>query len=147
MFGLVPRERKESLLGWPRTFDLMDRLFDEMVPSLWAEERTIVPAFDISETDDKIVVRADLPGVEVKDLDIRIVNNVLTVKGEKRQEREEKGESYHRIERRFGGFSRSITLPVEVNADEVEAYYKDGVLRLEIPKAETARPKKIEVKH
>ncbi|MBC7360089.1 HSP20 family protein [Desulfacinum infernum DSM 9756] len=147
MLGLVPRERRESLLAWPRAFDWMDRFFDEMLPSVWGDERPIVPAFDISETDDKIVVKADLPGVDVKDLDISIANNVLTVKGEKKQEKEEKGESYHRIERRFGSFARSITLPVDVKAEGVEAVYRDGVLRIEIPKAESSRPKKIEVKH
>ncbi|WP_246041815.1 Hsp20/alpha crystallin family protein [Desulfoglaeba alkanexedens] len=92
------------------------------------------------------MVKADLPGVDAKDLDIQIVGNVLTVSGEKKQEREEKDESYHWLERRFGSFSRSIRLPVEVKADEVEAVYKDGVLRIEIPKVESAKPKKIPVK-
>jgi len=147
MLGLVPRSRRESLLAWPRAFDWMDRFFEEALPAVWGDEKVLMPAFDISETEDKIVVRADLPGVDVKDLDISITENVLTVKGEKRQEKEEKGESFHRVERRYGSFSRSFTLPAEVKAERVEAVYKDGVLRIEIPKAEASRPKRIEVKH
>ena len=147
MLDLVPRRRSDFLLGWPRTLDWIDRFFEEMVPSFWGEEAALTPAFDISETDDKIIIRADLPGVDVKDLDISVANNILTVKGEKRQEREEKGESYHRIERRFGSFARSIALPAEVKAEEIDAYYKDGVLRLEIPKAESAKRRRIEIKH
>ncbi|SMC23925.1 HSP20 family protein [Desulfacinum hydrothermale DSM 13146] len=147
MLGLVPRERRESLLAWPRAFDWMDRFFDEMLPSVWGEDRPMVPAFDVSETEDKIVVKADLPGVEAKDLDISITDNVLTVKGEKKQEKEEKGESYHRVERRFGSFARSIALPADVKSEGVEAVYRDGVLRIEIPKSERSRQKKIAVKH
>ena len=146
MFGLIPWERRERALAFPREWSLFDRFFDEWLPSVRREEIPVVPAFDLSETEDKIVVKADVPGVDAKDLDIQIVGNVLTVSGEKKQEREEKDESYHWVERRFGSFSRSIRLPVEVKADEVEAVYKDGVLRIEIPKVESAKPKKIPVK-
>jgi HSP20 family protein len=146
MFGLIPWERRERALAFPRESSLFDRFFDEWLPSVRREEIPVVPAFDLSETEDKIVVKADLPGVDAKDLDIQIVGNVLTVSGEKKQEREEKDESYHWVERRFGSFSRSIRLPVEVKAEEVEAVYKDGVLRIEVPKVESAKPKKIPVK-
>lgn len=147
MLGLVPRSRRESLLAWPRAFDWMDRFFEEALPAVWGDEKMLMPAFDISETEEKIVVRADLPGVDVKDLDMSITDNVLTVKGEKRQEKEEKSESFHRVERRYGSFARSFSLPAEVKSEGIEAVYKDGVLRIEIPKAEASWPKKVEVKH
>lgn len=83
----------------------------------------------------------------MKDLDISIENNVLTVRGEKKEEKEDKSESYHCVERYHGSFCRSFMLPTAVNADEIEAVYKDGVLRLTVPKSETSKRKKIEVKH
>jgi HSP20 family protein len=91
------------------------------------------------------VVKADLPGIDVKGLDITIKDNVLTLKGEKKEEHEEKKECFHRIERRFGSFCRSFPLPGDVKTEGVEAVYKDGVLRLTIPKSEVSAPKKIEV--
>lgn len=148
MFGLVPRRR--SLLDVPSPFDLIDRWFESFeLPALermFERDRFWVPAFDVSETDEHIVVKADLPGIDPKELDISITGNVLTVKGEKKQEREEKGESYHRIERTFGSFTRSFTLPADVDPNGVEATYKDGVLKLMIPKTEKSKRKKIEVK-
>ncbi|MBW1974910.1 MAG: Hsp20/alpha crystallin family protein [Deltaproteobacteria bacterium] len=148
MLSLVPR--RSRLLDVASPFDWIDRWFEEIgVPSVegfFERDRVWVPAFDVSETDDHIVVKADLPGIDVKDLDISITGNVLTVKGEKKQEREEKGESFHRVERSFGSFTRSITLPVDVDPNGVEAVYKDGVLKLTIPKTEKSKRKKIEVK-
>jgi HSP20 family protein len=92
-------------------------------------------------------VKADLLGIDVKDLDISIDNNVLTVRGEKKHEKEDKGENYHCVERHYGAFCRAFTLPTDVKADEIDAVYKDGVLRLTVPKSEKSKPKKIEVKH
>ncbi|SFM64927.1 Hsp20/alpha crystallin family protein [Thermodesulforhabdus norvegica] len=148
MLGLVPRRR--SLLDVPSPFDLIDRWFESfelpVLDRVFERDRFWVPAFDVSETDDHIVVKADLPGIDPKELDISITGNVLTVKGEKKQEHEEKGESYHRVERTFGSFTRSFTLPADVDPNGVEATYKDGVLKLMIPKTEKSKRKKIEVK-
>jgi HSP20 family protein len=146
MAGIVQRPSRLFDVMRSGLLDTLDRWFDELRLPEFASEKFIVPAFDVSETDEHIIVKADLPGVDVKDIDISIVGNVLTVKGEKKQEKEEKGESYHRIERSYGRFSRSISLPAEVNPEAVEAVYKDGVLKLTIPKAEKSKPKKIEIK-
>ncbi|MCK8600466.1 Hsp20/alpha crystallin family protein [Desulfoferrobacter suflitae] len=105
-----------------------------------------MPAFDISETDDHIVVRADLPGIDAKDLDINLSGNVLSISGEKKKEQEQKDENHYSIERQFGSFCRTFTVPAEVKEEGIEATYKDGVLRLKIPKAESAKRRKIEVK-
>ncbi|MGC8719420.1 MAG: Hsp20/alpha crystallin family protein [Thermodesulforhabdaceae bacterium] len=146
MAGIVQRPSRLFDIMRSGLLDTLDRWFEELRLPEFATERFIVPAFDVSETDEHIIVKADLPGVDVKDIDISIVGNVLTVKGEKKQEKEEKNESYHRIERSYGSFSRSISLPAEVNPEAVEAVYKDGVLKLTIPKAEKSKPKKIEIK-
>lgn len=146
MAGIVQRPSRLFDIMRSGLLDTLDRWFEELRLPEFVTERFIVPAFDVSETDEHIIVKADLPGVDVKDIDISIVGNVLTVKGEKKQEKEEKNESYHRIERSYGSFSRSISLPAEVNPEGVEAVYKDGVLKLTIPKAEKSKPKKIEIK-
>ncbi|MEJ5300018.1 MAG: Hsp20/alpha crystallin family protein [Thermodesulforhabdaceae bacterium] len=147
MARIVPRPSRLPDIMRMSFWDAIDRWFEDLkLPEFFEKEHFIVPAFDVSETEEHIIVKADLPGVDVKDLDISIVGNVLTVKGEKKQEKEEKNESYHRIERSYGSFSRSITLPAEVNPEAVEAVYRDGVLKLTIPKAEKSKPKKIEIK-
>lgn len=145
MLGLVPRRR--GLLDLPSPFDWIDKWFERgEVPAEIGKDQEWVPAFDVSETDDHVVVKADLPGIDPKELDISITGNVLTVKGEKKQEREEKGESFHWVERTYGSFARSFTLPAYVDSNKIEATYKDGVLRLLIPKTEKSKRKKIEVK-
>jgi HSP20 family protein len=106
----------------------------------------IVPELDVSETDTAIEVRMDVPGVTAKDIDIQINGNVLTVSGERKEEKEEKGKTFHRIERRYGNFSRSITLPCPVAESEVAAEYHDGVLTVKLPKTEESKAHKIKVK-
>jgi HSP20 family protein len=101
---------------------------------------------DMYETDENLVVTTDMPGVKPENLDISITGDVLTIKGETRMEEEVKQENYHRRERRYGAFNRSVTLPVPVDADQAEARFKDGVLTLTIPKAEEAKPKVIKIK-
>ncbi len=110
-----------------------------------AETRPFIPAFDVSETDDEIRVKAELPGMDVENIDVNLTGNVLTVKGEKKEEKEEKGENTHRVERSFGTFSRSFSLPTEVDPDKVNASYKDGVLSLKMPKTEAGKKKNIKV--
>lgn len=128
----------------------MDRLWDEYFgPSrraLQPMEEAWMPAIDVSETGDKITVKAEIPGMEAKDIDIAIVGDTLTIKGEKKTEREEKEENYHLVERSYGSFSRSMKLPAAVNADKVEATYKNGVLTVACPKKEEVKPKAIEIK-
>lgn len=104
-----------------------------------------VPPVDIYETDNEIVVRADVSGIDPKDLDIRIENNVLTMKGERRMQEEVKEDTYHRIESAYGTFMRSFTLPAAVEEDQIKAEYKDGVLKITLPKKEQAKPKQIKV--
>ena len=117
------------------------------MPSVFTGEREFAPAFDVSETEGELIVTAEIPGMDKKDLDIHLSDGVLTVKGEKKQEKEDKKENYHCIERRYGSFSRTMRLPVDVDTEKVDAAYKDGVLRITLPKSETVKPKKIDIKN
>ncbi len=103
------------------------------------------PPVDIYETDNEVVVRADLPGIDQRDLDIRLENNVLTLKGERKMEQEVKEDNYHRIESAYGTFVRSFTLPAIVEEDKIKAEYKNGVLKIVLPKKEQAKPRQIKV--
>lgn len=105
------------------------------------------PSVDIEEEDDRYLIKADLPGVDKKDIDVKLENGVLSIRGEKQTESETgKGTKRHRTERFHGSFARSFTLPDAVKADKVDASYKDGVLSLTIPKEEEAKPKSIDIK-
>lgn len=104
------------------------------------------PSVDISETDGGYLIKAELPEVKKEDVKVTVENGVLTLQGERRQETEEKGRRYHRIERSYGSFVRSFALPESVDESGVKAEYKDGVLNLHIPKSERVKPKAIEVK-
>jgi len=146
MFELVPWRRNRGALARSRR-DLFNWFFEDLTfPNFWTGEQEWVPAFDVSETENEIVVKAELPGVEVKDIDIAVTDGLLTIKGERKLEKEDKKENYHRIERQFGSFSRSFNLGQKVKADGIEAAYKDGILTVTLPKAEESNPKKIEVK-
>jgi HSP20 family protein len=103
------------------------------------------PAIDISERKDAYVVTAEVPGVKPEELEVTLEEGLLTIKGERRMEEETSDRHYHRVERRYGAFRRSITLPSQVQADAIEAGYSDGVLQVVVPKAESAKPKKINV--
>ncbi len=105
------------------------------------------PSVDIEEDKDKYLIRADLPGVKKENIDVKLENGVLSIRGEKRSESETgEGTRNHRKERFYGTFARSFTLPDSVQSDAVEAHYKDGVLSLTVPKAEEAKPKAIDIK-
>jgi HSP20 family protein len=106
---------------------------------------SFVPAVDIYEDPQKVVLKLEVPGIEEKDLDIRVENNTLTVKGERKFEKEEKEENFHRIERRYGSFYRAFTLPSTVDSEGVAATYNAGVLKLELKKKAEAQPKQIKV--
>jgi HSP20 family protein len=146
MFEMVPWRRNRGALARPRR-DLFDLFLDDLtLPDFWTTEKGWMPAFDVSETENEIVVKAELPGMDVKDIDIALTDGLLTIKGEREMEKEDKEENYHRIERQFGSFSRSLNLGTKVRADGIEAGYKDGILTVTLPKAEESKPKKIEVK-
>jgi HSP20 family protein len=106
---------------------------------------SFVPAVDIYEDAKKVVLKLEVPGMEEKDLDVRVENNTLTVRGERKFEKDEKEENFHRIERRYGSFYRAFTLPTTVDTDSVKASYDAGVLKLELSKKPEAQPKQIKV--
>lgn len=107
--------------------------------------RRWVPAMDLAETDDSLVLRADLPGMTEDDVEIEIKDGVLAISGERKSESEEKGEGYHRVERAFGRFTRSLQLPKGVDADKIDAGFDNGVLEVKIPKPEETQPKRISI--
>jgi HSP20 family protein len=125
----------------------MNRLFDRFFEGRAANgtSRRWVPAMDLVETDDHLVLRGDLPGMTEDDVDIEIKDSVLTVSGERRAEHEDKGEGYHRVERAFGSFSRSLSLPQGIEPERVEANFKDGVLEVRIPKPAEAKPTRVQI--
>jgi HSP20 family protein len=141
-----------ALMPWTGTATFkkeMDRLFDRFFEPGWPEMPKLgewEPTLDLSETKDAVVVKAELPGVEQKDIAVSIQEGVLTIKGEKEAEKEEKDERYHRVERSYGGFFRSIRLPVAVEAGKVTAAFKDGVLTVTMPMAPEAKGTTIPVK-
>ena len=104
------------------------------------------PSADISETDSEYTIKAELPEVKKEDVKVTFQNGVLTIRGERKQEKEEKGKKYHRVERSYGSFFRSFAVPDTVDETRVRAEFKDGLLNLQVPKSEKAKPKTIEVK-
>jgi HSP20 family protein len=127
----------------------MDRLFRDYSASEEGQEfmttGSFVPPVDIYEDEHHIALKLEVPGIEEKDLDIRVENNTLTVRGERRFEKEEKEENFHRIERRYGTFTRSFTLPNTVDTDQVQASYESGILKIQLAKKAEAKPKQIKV--
>ena len=119
--------------------EVLERGADESNLTSWA------PAVDIFETEHELVVKADLPDVDPKDLDIRVENNILTIRGERKFEKKVSEDKYLRVERAYGSFSRSFSLANTVNAEAIKADYQNGVLTLTVPKREEAKPKQIKV--
>jgi HSP20 family protein len=104
------------------------------------------PPLDVAETDEAIIVDVEVPGIDPATLDISVTGDVLTIRGEKHDETGQEGHNYHRVERRYGSFTRSLTLPASVEADKVEAKARSGVLSIRLPKKESARARKVEIK-
>jgi HSP20 family protein len=104
------------------------------------------PSVDISETDGEYQIKAEIPDVKKEDVKVTLEDGVLTIQGERKQEKEEKGKKFHRIERSYGSFVRTFSLPDVIDEEKVKAEFKDGVLNLHLPKSEKAKPKAIEVK-
>jgi len=125
----------------------VNRLFESTMPGGGSDSSltTWAPAVDIYETENELVLKADLPDVNEKDIDIRIENNTLSIHGERKFEQEVKEENYLRVERSCGSFTRSFTLPSTVNTEAIKAEYKNGVLRVEMPKRAESKPKQVKV--
>lgn len=129
----------------------MNRLFDE----IWGRPRRVeedyisgswLPAVDVKESKDALEISVELPGVDPKDVEVTVEGGVLSIRGSRKFEKAEEGETYHRVERSYGSFERTFTLPSNVNPDKISASYKLGVLHLTLPKREEAKPKAIPVK-
>jgi HSP20 family protein len=151
MFDLLPFKRRSAA---PSVFSEMD----DLVKKMWfgfpfhnlQEDMDIAwsPRLDVSETENGLEIVADLPGMEKKDIQVSLEDNLLTIQGERKEEKESKEKQYHTIERSSGSFYRALRLPVEVEKDKVEAAFKDGVLTLRLPKSKEAKKKvaQIEIK-
>lgn len=128
----------------------MEGMFDEFwrgwAPSIWGEGSNLWPTLDIRETDSEVVAELEVPGMKPGELDLTVTENALTIKGEKKAERDETEGEYHVTERGYGAFHRTVQLPAGVDADRAEARYKDGILTITLPKTEKSKVKKIEVK-
>ena len=124
------------------------RLFEDAVTRLMSEPRTSPPwspAVDIVETENELVLKADLPDVKLEDIDVRVENQTLSIKGERKFEKDFADKGYHRIERSYGSFMRSCAVPNSVDTEKVSADYKNGVLTIALPKKEAAKPKQVKV--
>jgi HSP20 family protein len=146
-----------TLIRWEPTRELstlrgrMDRLFNEALGRTWGSEEGLatgvwVPPVDVFETPESIVLKADLPDVKKDEVDISIENNTLTIKGERKMEKETTEKNFYRCERSYGAFTRSFTLPPTVETEKAEAAFENGVLTLTLPKREESKPKQIKVK-
>lgn len=139
-----------TLTSSPRTNDFQEhfnRMFNDAFGRTREESNltTWAPAVDIHESEHELTVKADLPGIDAKDLDIRVENNILTIRGDRKFEKKVNEDSYLRVERAYGSFSRSFSLANTVNSDAIKADYQNGVLTLVVPKREEAKPKQIRV--
>ena len=137
----------DPLANFPATF----RGFEDAIARMLNEPRGTrpwTPSVDIFETENELILKADLPEVKLEDIEVRVENQTLSLKGERKFEKDESTRGYHRIERNYGTFVRSFTVPASVDAERVAAEYKDGVLTVKLPKKEAAKPRqvKIEVK-
>jgi len=129
--------------------DRLNRLFRESYDDAGRDESlttsTFAPAVDVYEDEHKVTLKVEAPGIDEKDIDIRVENNTLTVHGERKIEKEEKEENYRRVERQYGSFTRHFTLPQTVDTENVSASYEKGVLKITLPKKAEAKPKQIKV--
>jgi HSP20 family protein len=141
--SLIPR-------GWTRPMLRFERQMDELYNRFFGEREIVpevlIPKANLAETEKSFDVTLELPGIKPEEVRVELRNGELWITGEKKEEKEEKGKTYHRIERRYGEFRRTIALPAAVKESQVDAQFKDGVMRITLPKAEQVLPKKIEVK-
>jgi len=145
---LIPYRRR---YGFPlSTFrgavdDLFDRFFNGQDDA--GQVRDWMPAVDLAQTDEALIVKAEVPGLKADEIELAVQDNTLTISGEKKDVAEESGEHYYHVERRYGSFHRSITLPSDVDATKIDAKCTDGVLTITLPKAEETKPHRIEIKN
>src|SRR6266542_1763707 len=150
--GITEKQIMAMLTKWDpwremnRAQEEMGRLFDDRFVLRAGESLGWTPATDIYEDEEGLSLKFELAGVEPKDVDIRFENGVLTIKGERKLEKEDKKENYHRVELSYGAFNRSFSLPPTVDADKIEAKSKSGLLVVSLPKKAEAKPKSIQVK-
>jgi len=144
MSNMVRWDPFREMMGLRRA---MDRLFDDALASSSGEWQPLAwnLALDVIENENEYVVKASVPGLKPEDLDITFENKVLVIKGDLKEEKDAEEGNYHLRERRYGSFSRSLTLPSNVKADQIQASYTDGVLKLQLPKAEESKPKRIAI--
>ena len=138
-FSDFDRMRREMDRVW-------DSFFEGTVERRAKEESVWLPSVDVSETKNDLVVKAELPGMDPKDIDITLSDSHLMIKGQKKHEKEEKDEDYHFVERSYGSFVRAVHLPKEVKHDKINASYKNGVLKIVLPKSEEAKTKEVKIK-
>jgi HSP20 family protein len=141
-WGITPWRPFRELEEWERRFDDLLGRPSWLVP---VEERGWMPAVDVFEKEDKFVVKAELPGMKEEDIDVSVIGDTLSIKGEKKTETEIKDENYYRCERSYGSFYRSIPIPSNVDANKIEASFEDGILEVALPKSAKVKPKKIAV--
>jgi HSP20 family protein len=142
-----------AIVRWDPVRDLdsfqsdVNRLLDTFFGARPAHEagRRWMPAMDLVEADDHLILKADLPGLDRDDVEIEVKDDVLTISGERKSEHEERGDGYHRIERAYGGFARSLTLPKGIDPDQVQAEFDKGVLEVRIPKPAERKPHRVQI--
>jgi HSP20 family protein len=151
---LTPSRSQPQSMAAPRdSFSLLRKEMDDLISSFfgsntngWLTASSTYPALDVVETDKAFTVKLDAPGMQAKDFQVQVHGGTLSLSGQREEEKTTEGKTFHRMERRSGAFSRTITLPCKINEDEVAAEYSNGVLTLTLPKSEDARGKKINVK-
>lgn len=150
--AVAKRPTPQTRTWLPRPFQAIREEVEELVNQAlgesepWNFSRLFAPSLDLSETDATLEVRMDLPGLKPEQVDVQVSGNLLTVSGERKEEREEKGRAFHRMERRCGSFARTVSLPCPVKEDKVDAQYRDGVLTITLPKTDEAKSHKVKVK-
>lgn len=140
--------RRDPFRGLAALHVQLNRLFDDPFFRIQPNDSALTawsPAVDIYETENELTLKADLPGLQEKDLDVRVENNMLTIRGERKWEKNVSEDNYLRVERSYGSFSRSFSLPSTVNTDGIRAEYKNGVLEVHMPKREESKPRQVKV--
>jgi HSP20 family protein len=144
MLSLINRRRVPNEEDVPAVFRAFDDMFQQVLAGP-VSSRPWIPAVDIVENPNELVVAADLPGIKKEDVDVQIEDGTLTLTGSRNFEHEDNKEGYHRLERSYGSFRRAFTLPDSVDSDKVAAAFEDGVLKITLPKKEVAKPRTIKV--
>ena len=147
--ALLSLRNRGGLRPWITPWDVPEefsRMFEELGSGFALEQERFSPPMDVQETDEAYIVEADIPGIKKEDVKIEVRDDVLTISGDRKSEHEEKREDYDRVERQFGSFRRTLSIPGGFSHEGVEAKFEDGVLRITLPKPEEAKPRRIEVK-